>query len=384
MGSEVVQNLVAATVTSVELAHIDVQAASGVVRTTEEPVLLVHLTLDNRGQVPVRYDAGEATTTASQARTPLLFVDNGPDADLGQNVPLVTLSSNHYVPDPVRDVVTVAPAQRIEDILIFQAPPEGTNALRLSLPPTMFGPTAEMPVWITIPYAANAPRQPEVGAVMAPVPGDGYSFQVDRYEVAYLPNADASGFTDEPKLAVWFTVANTGETPLQYEPPFTNTGTGVMPALIDRTTYLSGAERSFPLAVLPPGQSLQGQVTQTRVIPPGGSLSDLVAFRRPDAEARELLLYFPGHLVGRTGQVRVGMSYAFSDPPLPAALRGSSASPCASPSSAPELPSPRPLAGRPLPGSAPSAPPCSWTAAPARSRSWSQRVVRSRPSTRWS
>lgn len=332
MGSEVVQGEVAVTVTSYELAHIDVQSASGIVRTTEEPVLLIHLTLTNRGTAAVRYDAGEATTTASQARTPVLFVDNGPDAELGPNVPLVTLSSNFYVPDPTREPTSVGAGQSVEDILIFQAPPAGTGALRLSLPPTMFGPTAEMPVWVRIPYQVDEPGRPVVGTLQAQVAGDGFSFRVDRYEVAYLANADESGYTDEPKLAVWYTVQNTTDQPLRYEPPFANSSGGVIPALIDRITYLSGAERSFPMAVLPPGQSLRGQVTESRTIPPGGSISDLVAFRRPDAETRELLFYFPGHTVGRTGQVRVGLSYGFSDPPLPEALRAPAPTPEGEPS----------------------------------------------------
>lgn len=323
MGTEVVHGSLGASVTGYELAHIDVQAGP-LVRTTQEPVLLIHLTLQNYGETSLRYDPGDASTHAQQARTPVLFVDPGPgnptSAEL--NVANVNLGANRYAPDQVTEPVVIAPSQTVNDTLLFQQPPAGTSSLRLSLPPSMFGPDIELPLWITIPYAPGEPVQPHIGTLGEVIDGDGFSLTVDRSEVTYLPNADRTGFTDMPKLAVWYTIRNTGDEPVQYVPPQASAGqAGPFPALIDRTTYMTGAERAFHVATLPQGGSLAGQVAIRTVIPPGGTLTDVVPFARPEQGVTELLLYFPGAMVGRLGQLRVGFAYSFADPPLPEELR---------------------------------------------------------------
>ena len=315
MGQELVNGQLGVTVTNYELRYLDLQAESGAVQTTERPVLLVKLSITNHGTSAIRYDTREATTTAQQALSPVLFVAPSEDRELtaADNIAVVSLGQFRYLDDPITGAVTIAADQTIFDTLLFEAPPEGASTLRLSLPPTMFGPTVERPAWIEIPYTASEPiGLPEV-AQGETITGNGFTFRVDRSEVAYLPNRDETGFVEQPVLAIYYTVGNASTEQLTYQPPHRIANGDTAPAL-------AAGEVVMNRVLVPAQQGLANQMSDPQVIPVDGSISDFAVFERPDAAVSELLFYFKGHTVGQTGQVRVRLPYAFIDPPLPDAL----------------------------------------------------------------
>ena len=329
MGTELINGDLGVTVDGIELAYLDLQAASGEVQTTENALLLIHMSLTNHGAAAIRYDTGDASTSVLQALTPVLFVDPGEGEEVTQdhNIKVISLGQFRYLDDPVTGPTTIDPGATIQDVLLFEQPPEGTTGLRLSLPPTIFGAQVEVPAWIRIPFSPGEPRVPVVYGPNDPALGDGYQLTINRTEVAYLPNRDQTGFVEQPVLAVWYDLTNTTEAPMAYAPPHRIGSGGTAPALV------AGAS-SFNRVLVPSSQGIAGQLEDTQTIPPGGHLTDVATFERPPAGTEGLVFFFKGHTVGHTGQVRIQIPYSFSDPPLPEALR------TPAPAPTPEQPTP--------------------------------------------
>lgn len=316
MGEELRNGNLGVTVTGYELRYLDIEAESGAIQTTSDPILLVFLTLTNHGTTPIRYDTRDAATTAQQAVTPVLFVDPGEDGELSQenNVAVVSLGQFRYLGDPITGAETILPGTTVEDVLLFEQPPAATTKLRLSLPPTMFGPAVELPAWINIPYTAVEAITLPVVAQGEVIEGDGYRFQVNRSEVSYLPNRDRSGFVEQPVFSVWYTIENATEEALTYQPPHRNANGETTPSLTAGSTVYSRV-------LVPAHQGLADQVWQNQELAPGQTLNDYAVFERPPTDISEVQFFFKGHALGRTGQVRIQLPYVFLDPPLPEELQ---------------------------------------------------------------
>jgi len=279
-------------------------------------MLLVYLSVTNYGGAAMRYDTRDSATTGQQALTPLLFVDPGEGAEWrtqANNIPMKSLGQRRFLGDPVTGLVTIGSNETIQDVLIFEAPSPDVTGLVLSLPPTLFGSTVELPAIIRIPYAAPEPIRPPVAEMGEEAIGDGYAFRLDSVDIEYWPNDDRTAFTERPLLGLRYTIRNIGTQALRYDPPHRDSLGELAPALSD------GA-RSFSRVTLPPRQTVAGQIMEPQMLQPGQSITDLALFERPDSSVTELLLTFPGHVLGRTGQVRVRVPYIFRDPPLPAEL----------------------------------------------------------------
>lgn len=320
-GTELRHGNLAVTVDGYELRYLDLQSETGAVVTTQDPVLVISLTVTNHGPAAIRYDTRDSTTHAQQALTPVLFVESGEDEDLtaANQIPMVGLGQYRYLDDPVSGPISIGSEETIRDLLLFEEPGEDAEALLLSLPPSMFGPDVELPAVIRIPYAAPEPQRPPVHDVGEVVSTDGYTFRVDRYEVAFLPNSDRSGFTERPVLAIHYTITNTGEEPLIYSPPHRRTTSDTAPSLSD-------GSRHFERVSLPPGQYLQDQLREVQSLAPGEELRDFSVFERPPQDA-QLQYHFPAHNIGRNGLIRVRISYSYSDPPLPEELQEATSPP---------------------------------------------------------
>jgi hypothetical protein len=315
LGTEIRHGDLGITVTGYELRYLDLQAESGAVVTTRSPVLLIHMMVTNYTGAAVRYDTRDSATVGQQGLTPLLFVATGDGADWrtsANNVPLVSTQPHRYLGDPIVGLTTIGANETVHDVLLFERPPETATELVLSLPPTLFGATVEEPLLIRLPYTAPEPVRPPAVALGEPAEGDGYTFRLDAQEIRYWPNTDRSAFSEEPLLGLRYTIANTGGEALRYVPPHTDPLGTTAPVLSDGRRILNRTQ-------LREGRPAE-QVMQPVMLQPGDSMTDVALFERPEPAVTELLLLFPGHNVGRRGQVRVRFAYEYSDPPMPAEL----------------------------------------------------------------
>lgn len=318
LGAPVVQGGVSAVVSSVEAAYIDLEANEGAAQTST-PVLLVRLALTNNGPSALRYDINWSTATTTQAQSPLLYVDQGPEAPLGvaNNIPLVRLGTMTWPGDPVSEAQSIDPGQTLEDVLIFQMPSAGTSGLVLSLPPSIFGPDVKTPAYIRIPWANSDVAQPAPVGLGEAYNGPDFTFTLDGIEQAYLPlqspTAPRGGFTSSPVLKLNFTVTNTGSEPLVYLPPEANRSLHA-PALSDP----DGA--TINRIQLPTGSSAPGHIVERTTIAPGSSMQASFLFEQPPASIQRLSLQLPGKRFGSTGLIRVAFDYAMQAVPVPPEL----------------------------------------------------------------
>jgi hypothetical protein len=318
LNQAVTQGLVSATVNSVELTHLDLEGPTGAMR-TQEPVLRIGLQLTNNSAVPLRYDLGFSATTATQALSPLLFVDPGVDGELGPTgyIESVLLSTHQYLGDPIAAAVTVAPGQTIDDVLLFRAPPAGATSFVLSLPPSIFGPEVKTPALVRFAYTAPAViPEPQPVAVGTPWVGPDYTFTVTGSQVQFvrLRNAENDeGFSQNPLLRVDYTLTNTGSATLQYIPVEASNAIAA-PTLVD------AAGLPIPRAEFQPGIAPVDQFVQRRQVAAGETISNYLLFQRPEQGTSDLTLFIAGKRFDSTGLVRVTMPFTWADPPQPAEL----------------------------------------------------------------
>jgi hypothetical protein len=317
LGQAVTIGTVSATVTSIDMAWVDLEGPSGAALTAE-PVLRIGLQVQNAGAEPVRYDLGWGTTTATQAQTALLFVDPGEEIVLSPsaNIPVLQLSGWQYLDDPVTEATRVDPGQSLTDVLVFQPPPADATSLLLSLPPALFGAENKLPAYVRIPYTRPSdPPRPQPVAMGEIAEGRGFTMRVDGVEQNYVRLTNAAGqagFSVTPLLRVNFTIQNTSEATIEYVPERANRSIDP-PALIDA----SGAP--LERANFDDGVAADGMINERRQIGVGESLTGFLLFKRPDPSTTTLQLTFPGRRVGSSGLIRISLPYehvaTIPDPP---------------------------------------------------------------------
>lgn len=318
LGQPVSQHDVSVTVESATLQYLDLEGPLGGVQ-TESPLLVVRLSVTNGSTGPIRYDLAWGSTAATQAQTALLFVDPGAEAEPSSGLPVsrALLNTHRYLDDPVTEAKTIAPGETLRDVLLFDAPPADAGALVLSLPPSVFGPTAKTPALVRIPYSASAPEPPAAVAMGTPHVGNGFSYTVTGTSVVWprLVNSTdgKEGFSESPLLRIDFTVENTGASTIEYLPTAASNRYAA-PSLSTE------AGTTVPRATFPPGVTAVDHRNQAQQIGPGESFSNFMLFQRPAPDVSALRLVVPGARIGGTGLVRVTIPYAWADPPEPAEL----------------------------------------------------------------
>ncbi len=313
-----VQGGVTVTVTAVDAAYLDLEGPEGASQ-TQTPVLRVHLSIQNQSPAALRYDLGWSTPVTTQAQSPLLFVDPGPEQPLSPsgNVPILRLGDLTWPGDPIAEAISIAPGETRQDILLFQLPAAADSAFVLSLPPSMFGPEVRTPALVRFPFTPGEVAPPAPVGLNEDWAGEGYSFQVTSIEQSYLrlssSMAERGGFTNAPVLKVNFEVRNTGTDVLTYMPPEANRTLGA--------PILTGADgTSIARVQLPSGATHEGHITERTPIAPGESLQAAFLFEQPAASITQLQLQLPGKRFDATGLVRVAFDFAHQAVPEPPEL----------------------------------------------------------------
>ncbi len=304
-------NGVEVSVTDVKLAAIDLEGPAGAIA-TKKPTLIVSLKLVNKSAEPLRYDLGWSTTSSTQATSPLLFLDPGPEIHLsGQaQIPALILGSSVYTPDPVAAPRTLNPGEGVDDLLLFDAPPENAKALLLSLPPALFGKDAKAPAYIRIASVPTEVQQPQWLSEKDEYKGPNIRFSVKSVETLYPPLTKADGTrgtSSEPLVGIRFTATNAGTTALEYLPMAAGLA-------VDAPSLTDAAGAPLERVDFGPGLSHAETLTARKSLAPGASLDDTWWFARPANTVTELLLRAPGKRFGDSGLIRFKLPYTWSDP----------------------------------------------------------------------
>lgn len=290
-----------------------------------QPALVIPVTLKNLGPGDFSYSPSASTQQMTEAQTPLLYADPGPEADLPPESK--TLINGVYLEKgalegQVRSGTTIAEGESLTDLFLFEVPDEANRDLILSIPPSMH--RGKFPLLFRVKYAPEEALGPKVYPQGEPAQLDVAEFTVTGTEVAYVKTNDSAqgeGFSSDPLLKVNFEIENTSQQPITYDPSHRDLGV--------RGAALFGKGETYKRVKFTATTSVVGQKSDPVEIPPGGSVQDFVLFERPPKDASQLSFEYPAKLFGGTGIVRVRLDYEYAEPPLPKELEKKPATPSA-------------------------------------------------------
>lgn len=300
-----------------EVRHVELHVGDDTVEYAD-PILIIPITITNKGEDAITYSPTHNAQTMTESSTPLLYPDPGAGADLppATKVPIagVTLAKG-ALEGQINASTSIAPGESLTDLLLFHLPAEGTDALILSLPPTLH--RGKVPALIRIAYTPPEPTGPKIYKLGEALPFGDVTFTITGTEQSYIVTNDSSqgkGFSRDPLLKIAYTIENKSEAAITYRPGHRAVGADAKGARL--TQGSEGVSRvQFAASTTPDGQ-LQGEQT----IAPAGTSSDFVLFESP-AEAGELSFEYPASLFGQKGLVRVAIPYEPATVPKPDAIK---------------------------------------------------------------
>ncbi len=270
------------------------------------PVLVIPISLKNVGESSFIYSPSHSSQQMSEASTPLLYLNPGPEADLPPesktNINGVFLEKG----SPEGQITTASTIEKgdsIRDILLFEVP-DAANDLVLSLPPSMH--RGKMPVLFKFPFEPREAKGPDVFASGEAIDFDGVTFNVTGAEIQYVKISDVTqgeGYSSEPLFKVSFEITNNTEKTVEYDPSHNAVGT--------RGAALFDKNSSYKRVKFSASTTIEEQQTSTVKIDPGKSVNDFVLFELPDEDVTEVSLEYPAALFGREGLARVTIGYEY-------------------------------------------------------------------------
>lgn len=314
-GTPAVANKVEYSVAPYEVRYLEL-TEGGQTYEYKSPVLILPVTIKNNGDKPLTYSPNHTATTALEASTPLLYADPGPEAALPpetkQSIKSIILKKGS-LKGQIQSTKAIAPGESLTDLFLFEVPPKALTSLILSLPPILHG--GKAPALVRIPYTAKAPVGPKVYAQGDTIDMGGVTFTVTGTEIAYIKIDDTTqgkGFSTNPLFKINYTIANTGEGEVDYDPGHNALGT--------LGARLSSPSETFKRMRFPATTTAEGQLKE-QDIPAGGKVSDYLLFEVPDKDATEVTLSFPASTFQREGIARVTLPFEFKEVPKPAELK---------------------------------------------------------------
>jgi hypothetical protein len=316
-GASVEAGGVAFTVNAYDVRMLEL-TADGETFAYPTPVLVIPVTITNKGQDDLNYSPTHTSPQMSETATPLLYKDPGAEAKLPPEskatVQSVILSKGALAGQQVLAKV-LKPGESVEDLLLFQVPPaELGGKLILSLPPTWH--RGKVPVLVRMDYApreATGPRAAKPGEAVA---FGKVTFTVNSAQVAYIKlkdSAQGDGYSKEPLLRIDYTVSNGSEEGLSYEPNHRTQGAA--------GARLSSDEGSYSRVQFGASAEAVGQVNGKQALAAGGSVKDFVLFELPGDEVKSVVLEVPASLFGAAGIARVKLPYDATKPALPEEMK---------------------------------------------------------------
>lgn len=316
MGETVSGGGVAFNVTDYELRYLELSEEDKTL-SYAEPVLALKIKLTNEAEEALVYSPSHRTQQMTEASTPLLYRDPGPEAELPpaskETVSGVYLDKGR-LPEQVVAPQTLQAGESVEDVFLFELPQNEQASLILSLPPAMTH--GDLPVLVRIPYEYKEPKGPAVFEAGEAIEVGAASFEVQSAEVAYIKTThsiEGEGYSSDPWLKVTYKIENKGEAPLRYTPEHDVEG--------GRGAAIYAGNSTAKRVKLPPNTRAEGRVNSTTSIEPGDSITDFELFERPDTDADSLTFEYPANRMGASGLIRVSLPFADETPPLPEEMK---------------------------------------------------------------
>ena len=285
------------------------------------PVLVMPLTIRNRGESEFAYNPTHRNTQMSEATTPMLFpAPTGDEIDWAnlarQPVPGVVIERGD-VPGQLQRGQTLAPGEELTDLFLFELPDPGQEHFFFSIPPTMH--RGDLPMFLRVRYQQPSEIEgPQVASVGDRLAFDGLTFRVTGVSQEYLPlkEGERDGFSAQAVLKVSYTLTNEGEEPVTFNPAHRELS-GTRGALL-HSLHTEFNRVRFGSNVSVPGQ--QDRVT----IEPGETVEDFAVFERPPAGVNvgQTTFELAASHFQRSGRVRVAFTYEHEEVERPQALQG--------------------------------------------------------------
>jgi hypothetical protein len=282
------------------------------------PVLVIPISITNKGQDDFIYTPTHAAPQTSESATPLLYKDPGADQPLPPPtkvpVPGVLLAKGSLEGQQTLPKV-LKPGESVEDLLLFQVPPaEVGGKLILSLPPAWS--RAKVPALVRMDYTPKEPIGLKAAKVGEPVAFGKVTFTVDGASNVYVKIKDAAageGLSKEPMLRIDYTIVNGSDAAISYEPNHRTTG-----AFGARLSSSAGAYNRVQFG---PTAEVTGQVQKRSPVAAGASIKDFALFEMPADDVKDLVFEMPAEQFGAQGVARVKIAYDATKPPEPAEMK---------------------------------------------------------------
>ncbi|MGM0558685.1 MAG: hypothetical protein ACQEVA_20030 [Myxococcota bacterium] len=158
----------------------------------------------------------------------------------------------------------------------------------------------------------------------SPATVGGVQFEVTEYDVEYLELSEDDEIFEypDPVLTIDVEITNSGEKSLTYSPThsaqqMSETATPLLYPDPGGDAKLPPASKTpIPGVYLEEGK-LEGQVTRTRTVEPGESVSDIFVFEVPDAESADLIFSIPPSMHRANVPLLFRIPYEYKEPKGP-------------------------------------------------------------------
>ena len=302
------------------IRYLELTDESGETYEYPDPVLVLPVTLTNKGEDELVYNPTHGTQQMSEASTPLLFpAPSTPEIVLKeltrQPITGVYLERGQ-VDDQVQRSTTLASGESLTDVFLFELPDPNQEVLILSIPPSMH--RANLPIFLRIDYREPTPEGPNVYAIGNSMEFDGVVVTVLEVEQAYIKLEDSSrgkGYSTDPVLKISYEVKNETEETVTFDPSHRDLSGRQGATLHSLHTEFNRIR--FPSTATPEGQ--QGRVQ----IEPGESITDFAVFERPQESVESATFELAASHFDRAGRVRVSISYQREDVEKPEEMQAS-------------------------------------------------------------
>lgn len=275
------------------------------------PVLIIPVRMENVGEDDFIYNPTAKAPQMTEGSTPLLYPDPGVEADLAKHLKVPVngvFLEKGTLAEQLTERRTLKPGESLVDVFLFEVPAEATATnFIFSIPPIMH--RGELPVLFRMPYQARKPEGPPVHELGDAIATASAEFRIDTAEITYVKITDRNqgpGYSTEPLFKVSYTVTNTSDEAILYNP-------GHRDLSGRRGAALYSSSREFNRVRFPANSTVEGQTEGSVNIAPGQSVKDFVLFEVPDKEVTAVMLEVPARIFDGAGLIRVNLPFKFQE-----------------------------------------------------------------------
>lgn len=274
------------------------------------PVLIIPVRMENVGQDDFIYNPTAKAPQMTESSTPLLYPAPAAGADVSKHVKVPVngvFLDKGTLAEQLTERRTLKPGESLTDAFLFEVPEASATGFIFSLPATMH--RGELPVMFNMAYQPRQPEGPPVHEVGEAIKTASADVTIDSAEITYVKITDTNqgpGFSSEPLLKISYTIKNTSDEAVLYDP-------GHRDLAGRRGAALYSSNREFNRVRFSANSKVEGQTDGTASIAPGQSVKDFVLFEVPNKGVDVVMLEIPARMVSDTGLIRVNLPFQYKE-----------------------------------------------------------------------